>query len=288
MRYGLFLMVTLSAYAAGEWVPIFDGRTLDGWKVGENPGAWTVKDGAIRGDGKPSQLFYINEKCLNCEFKADVRIESGGNSGVFVRAPFSPGIPRGYSIPIDHTETVHVIVEGNHIQVFTDDKLTLDTIDEKNAHTEGYLVLREDHPGSVVEFRNLMMKVLPGPKTPLAGTWRLNGTELRILEERDGIRYQSSNGVNFFARPDGYEYRVVGTPDFNHIGIQEVDRHMVHFAMQTVKLRKKLDPRAFLVETEKDRESVGKYTYTVSSDGKALTVEDQLKHANPETFTRAE
>ena len=123
-----------------------------------------MKDGAIRGDGNASQLFYMDEKCVNCEFKADVRVEPGGDSGVYVRAPFGPGIPQGYAAPIDHTETVHVIVEGNHIQVFADDKLTLDMIDEKNTRTDGYFALREDHPGSVIEFRNVLMRVLPGPK----------------------------------------------------------------------------------------------------------------------------
>ncbi len=288
MRYGLFLLVALSACAADEWTPIFDGRSLDGWRAGQNPGAWSVKDGAIRGDGNASQLFYMDEKCVNCEFKADVRVEPGGDSGVYVRAPFGPGIPQGYAAPIDHTETVHVIVEGNHIQVFADDKLTLDMIDEKNTRTDGYFALREDHPGSVIEFRNVLMRVLPGPKTALAGTWRLGPTELRIMDERDGIRYQSSTGANFFARPDGYDYRVVGSPDYDHISIQEVDRHLVHFAMRTAKLRKKLDPHTFLVETTQDRKPAGRRTYTVSPDGKTLTVEDQLKHTDPEIFARVE
>ena len=108
------------------------------------------------------------------------------------------------------------------------------------------------------------------------------------MDERDGIRYQSSTGANFFARPDGYDYRVVGSPDYDHISIQEVDRHLVHFAMRTAKLRKKLDPHTFLVETTQDRKPAGRRTYTVSPDGKTLTVEDQLKHTDPEIFARVE
>jgi hypothetical protein len=290
MRFALFLMAALSAFAADEWIPIFDGRTLDGWKAGENPGAWTVKDGAIRGDGSSSQLFYMDERCQNCEFKADVRVEPGGNSGVYIRAPFGPGVPQGYEAPLDHNETIHVVVEGNHIQVFSADKLTLDTTDEKNAHTDGFIVLREDHPGNVIEFRNVLMRVLPTPKTPLAGTWRQSssGAEFRILEERDGIRYQSSAGVNYFARPDGYDYRVAGSPDYDHVSIQEVDRHMVHFAMRTVKLRKKQDPRTFLVQTTKDYKPVARIVYTVSPDGGTLTVEDPSNQAGPQKFAKAE
>src|ERR1700675_949912 len=79
-----------------EWRMIFDGSSLDGWKANEHPESWTVKDGAIRGDGPASHLFYMNEVCVNCEFKAEVRINHGGNSGMYFRTAFGPGFPRGY------------------------------------------------------------------------------------------------------------------------------------------------------------------------------------------------
>src|SRR5262249_40691276 len=107
MRYVLNLAVAMLSLVAGdkknEWHPIFDGSTLNGWKANEKPDVWTVKDGAIRGDGPASHLFYMEEQCINCEFKADVRINHGGNSGMYFRAVFGPGFPKGYEAQVDNT-----------------------------------------------------------------------------------------------------------------------------------------------------------------------------------------
>jgi len=313
-----------------EWKPIFDGSTLEGWKANENPESWTVKDGAIRGDGPASHLFYMGEICRNCEFKADVRINHGGNSGMYFRTAFGPGFPKGYEAQIDNTHTdpvrtgslynfvkvfeqlipddtwwsQHIIVEGNHIQIFVNDKKTVDFIDEQNTFTAGYLALQQHNAGSVVEFKNLMMKELPGPKTPLAGTWRLNREqsklsagepptqlELRILEERDGIRYHSASvttdgkkhGANYFARPDGYDYVVTGSPNYNHTSLEETNLHKVHDAMRIAKLRKKLDEHVYLMQTKMGRDVVGKATYIISTDRKTLVRDGTVKHENDET-----
>ena len=56
-----------------DWRPMFDGTSLEGWKANEHPESWTVKNGAITGDGPASHLFWMKEKCANCEFKAEVR-----------------------------------------------------------------------------------------------------------------------------------------------------------------------------------------------------------------------
>src|SRR5258708_19441637 len=105
MRSALLLAVTLSAYAADAWKPMFDGKTLDGWKANERPESWTVKNGAITGDGPASHLFYMHEQCVNCEFKADVRINHGGNSGMYFRTSFCPRFPNGHEAQVDHTHT---------------------------------------------------------------------------------------------------------------------------------------------------------------------------------------
>src|SRR5581483_970621 len=36
----------------GKWIKMFDGKTLDGWKANENNESWSVKNGAIVGDGE--------------------------------------------------------------------------------------------------------------------------------------------------------------------------------------------------------------------------------------------
>src|SRR5688572_28393749 len=92
----LLMHAVIAAAQEGKWVKMFDGKTLDGWKANEEPQNWTVEDGAIVGRGGRSHLFWMKEECENCEFKATVKINKGGNSGMYFRAAFGEGWPKGY------------------------------------------------------------------------------------------------------------------------------------------------------------------------------------------------
>jgi hypothetical protein len=339
MRIAILLAAGLTALAANksnkvkpeEWHTIFDGSTLDGWKANEHPDSWTVKDGAIRGDGPASHLFYMKEVCVNCEFKAEVRLNHSGNSGMYFRTAFGPGFPAGYEAQVENTSpdpqrtgslynfvkvyeqlfpddtwwTQHILVEGNHIEIFVNDKKVVDSIDEKNTYTNGYLALQQHNQGSVVEFKNIMMKQLPGPKSPLVGTWRIDRAaskfdvgsvpeklELRIEEERSGLRYQSQSttqdgktqGANWFARTDGFDYITTGNPNADHVSIEETNEHLIHDALRVAKVRKKRDEHVYLIKTKRGAEVVGDAIYTVSPDGQTLTREGTAKHANGEVL----
>lgn len=312
------LILSAKHKKADDWIPMFDGSTLDNWKANEHPESWTVKNGAITGDGPASHLFWMKEKCANCEFKAEVKINHGGNSGMYFRTAFGPGFPKGYEAQVDNTHadpvrtgslynfvkvfeqlipddtwwTQHIIVEGNHIQIFVNDKKTVDFTDEKNTFTDGYLALQQHNAGSVVEFKNLMMRHLPAPESPLAGTWKMIPDQskfdgappqqfvVRVLDERDGIRWQSAlvtsdgkkEGVNFFARVQGYDYMVSGANGYDHISLQDVGRKHVHEIERGMKLRRKPDEHVFEVETKQHYKVVDHMTYTVSADGKTLTI----------------
>ena len=85
------------------WISMFDGKTLTGWKANQNPESWTVRDGAITGDGEASHLFWMVQECENCEFKSEVKIGHGGNSGMYFRTAFGPGFPKGYEAQINST-----------------------------------------------------------------------------------------------------------------------------------------------------------------------------------------
>lgn len=174
----------------GQWFSMFDGRTLDGWKANELPEAWTVKAGAIIGDGERSHLFYTAHECENCEFRAEVRLNHGGNSGMYFRAEMAPGWPKGYEAQVNNTHkdpvrtgslynfapvkeqlvpdntwwTQHITVRGNHITIKVNGKKVVDYVDEKNSFTKGYLALQQHNKGSVVEYRKLEMKILPPGK----------------------------------------------------------------------------------------------------------------------------
>ena len=55
MKKWIFLsavLIALTAFryikpVAPDWVSLFDGHSLNGWKVGENAGTFSVKDGQI-------------------------------------------------------------------------------------------------------------------------------------------------------------------------------------------------------------------------------------------------
>ena len=169
------------------WISMFDGKTLDGWKTADNPESWKVVDGMLVGDGPRSHLFWMVRECDNCEFRAEVKLNHLGNSGMFFRSAFGPGFPKGYEAQVENTSsdpqktgtlyglaritaqliqddtwwTEHIIANGNHIIITVNDKVVVDYIDMKNTYTKGYLALQQHNAGSVVQFRNVMMRHLP-------------------------------------------------------------------------------------------------------------------------------
>jgi hypothetical protein len=178
----------------GGWVEMFDGKTLDGWYALSNPHVWSVQDGVIVGrhtasvgdDYLESLLFYTKERCRDFEFKADVKLNHGGISSMYFRTEFVHGFAPAYIAQANNTGpspqrtgslydfvqitdqlvqddtwwTQHVIAEGKHIRISVNGHEVVDFVDNSNAHTEGYLALLHFLPGSMVHYRNLMMRKL--------------------------------------------------------------------------------------------------------------------------------
>jgi hypothetical protein len=185
----MLAMGALMAHNADDegWISMFDGKTLNGWKANGHPESWSAKNGEIVGDGEASHLFWMVKECVNCEFKADVKINHGGNSGMYIRAAFGPGFPHGYEAQVDNTHrdpvrtgslynfapfykqlipddtwwNQRVIAQGNHIVIYVNATKTADFTDEKNTYTHGYLALQQHNKGGIVEYKNLYMKPLP-------------------------------------------------------------------------------------------------------------------------------
>lgn len=187
------LLAAAGAFAADDssgWIAMFDGKTLEGWKAADNSESWSAKNDEIIGNGERSHLFYMLHECENCEFKAEVRINHGGNSGMYFRVKFEPEFPHGYEAQVNNTHTdwrrtgslyrfsdvkeqlipddtwwtQDVIANGNHIIIKVNGKVVVDYVDEKNTYQKGYLALQQHNKGSIVEFRNLMMRTLPAQK----------------------------------------------------------------------------------------------------------------------------
>ena len=185
---GLAASLMLSgADKPGKWHKIFNGKDLTNWEALENKEVWSVKDGAIVGDGERSHIFYTKEQCENCEFKAKIKISDGGNSGMYFRANMEKGWPKGYEAQINssHTDKVrtgslynfvkifdqlvppdtwfeqHVIADGNHIQIFVNGKKVVDHVDDKNTFMKGYVAFQQHNKGSVVHVKDIMLRQLP-------------------------------------------------------------------------------------------------------------------------------
>ena len=141
------------------WIRLFNGENLDGWKAGENPGTFSVRDGAIVAHGRRSHLFYVgpveNADFQNFELKADVKTERGSNGGIYFHTKYQEkGWPdKGFEVQVnnsyrgdprrtgslyevqDVTEapvkddewfTIHVLVEGKQVVVSVNDKKLVD------------------------------------------------------------------------------------------------------------------------------------------------------------------
>ena len=87
-----------------EWISLFDGKTLDGWeKVGNEESVWEVKEGAISGSGQASMLVTTKGPYKNFRYRAEIKINDGGNSGLYFRTTAKPGFMDGYEAQIDST-----------------------------------------------------------------------------------------------------------------------------------------------------------------------------------------
>ncbi|HET6250858.1 MAG TPA: DUF1080 domain-containing protein [Tepidisphaeraceae bacterium] len=94
------------------FVSLFDGKTLDGWKIGDNANSWSVKDGEIvvHGPG-PAHLFYDgpihNHDWKNFHLKAEVMTYPHANSGIYFHTTYQEkGWPDdGFEAQINCTHT---------------------------------------------------------------------------------------------------------------------------------------------------------------------------------------
>jgi glucose/arabinose dehydrogenase len=171
------------------WTRIFDGKSLDGWKISDG-GDWKVEDGQIVGRGKTSHLFAPQDDLKNFEVRGFFKINARGNSGLYVRAAFGSGWPAGYEAQINSTyrdpvktgslynhELVkstlvpanmwfkyHVQVrdeaEGTRIKIRVNDVLTVDHLDRERKYPQGHVALQQHHEGSEIRARDLEIRPL--------------------------------------------------------------------------------------------------------------------------------
>jgi hypothetical protein len=99
-------LLTSASFAQDKWVSLFDGKSLDGWeKVGKDDSKWEVADGAIQGSGEASMLVNTTGPYKNFKYRAEIKINDKGNSGLYFRTTRKPGFTDGYEAQIDSTHT---------------------------------------------------------------------------------------------------------------------------------------------------------------------------------------
>ena len=136
--YGLaaWLALVLASAPVGaqekDWVQLFNGKDLTGWKLPDKPTGtlaefirkeaggklvgydgklkdgkvvplWRIENGVLIGSGPASHLFSERGDYANFEYRIEAQINDKGNSGQYFRTNFAPGFPPGYEAQINAT-----------------------------------------------------------------------------------------------------------------------------------------------------------------------------------------
>ncbi len=186
---------------ADKWVSLFDGKSLNGWKVGDNAETFKADSGMIIVHGNTAHLFYdgdfMHHEFKNFEFKADVKTKPGANSGIYFHTVFqqSSWPAKGYEVQVNnsHTDwrrtgslygvqdvkevyvkddewyTEYIKVEGKHVIIKINDNTVVDYTEpdtlpagrEQRRISSGTFALQGHDPKSIVYYKNIKVKVLP-------------------------------------------------------------------------------------------------------------------------------
>jgi hypothetical protein len=174
----LLLVAILSAafikHKQDGWVSLFDGKTLNGWKVGDNAATFSVEDGCIVAHGPTAHLFYDGDvnahNFKNFSFKADVLTKPGSNSGIYFHTAYqqSSWPAKGYEVQVNNSHgdwrrtgslygiqdvkevyvkddewfTESFTVTGKHVVIKINDKVVVDYTEPDGIKREGGDALR--------------------------------------------------------------------------------------------------------------------------------------------------
>jgi hypothetical protein len=218
------------------WTQLFNGKDLTGWKLPEKLDAggglqsyeakknaegkvtayvakmvnkkdksesdvtiWEVKDGVIAGGGPMTHLFTERDDMADVHIRCEFKISDKGNSGLFFRSGFRPGVPKGYEAQINatHSDKVktgsiypngefgldkypreqtcvmdkaahgpdewvvyEVIAKGPQLTTIVNGKKQVDWTDPEHRFKKGHIALQAHDPGSKMWFRKVEVKEL--------------------------------------------------------------------------------------------------------------------------------
>jgi hypothetical protein len=155
----LVLVVHFSSVAqAQEWIELFSGKDLSGWKVSENPTSFAVENGLLKVAGPRAHAFYVGDvggaDFKNFELLVEVKTLPKANSGIFIHTAYqeTDWPEKGYEVQVNQTHsdwrksgslyavqdvsevhvkdgewyTYHVIVKGDQISVALNGKVVME------------------------------------------------------------------------------------------------------------------------------------------------------------------
>jgi len=171
---------------ADGFYELFDGKDLNGWKVGEHPETFKVQDGVIVVNGKgPAHLFYegpVHDHYFkNFHLRAEVMTFPHANSGIYFHTKFQEsGWPsQGFECQVNQTHsdpkktgglyavkdvmnvppaednkwfTYDIIVEGKHVVLKIDGKTTTDWTEPTPAQPP------QGMPGRVIQHGTIALQ----------------------------------------------------------------------------------------------------------------------------------
>ncbi|MFD7123064.1 MULTISPECIES: ThuA domain-containing protein [Streptomyces] len=180
-----------------DYRPIFNGKTLEGWKQ-SGPGKFSISDGALHSEGGMGLLTYQAKELKSYSLKLDWKMTGDDNSGVFVGFPESDdpwsAVTNGYEIQIDATDAAdrttgavytfksanikardrvlrppgqwnsyEIKVQGERLQIFLNGTKINDftNTDPARSLKDGYIGLQNHGADDQVSFRNIQLKELP-------------------------------------------------------------------------------------------------------------------------------
>ena len=114
-----------------EWKPIFDGKTLEGWKPMPG-GQWEVRDGAIHGTSPASEARHgmLIHDSPQSDFTARFKFKvTKGNSGFYFRSEVADGreTVRGFQAEVcENTDTGGLYETGGRGWVVQPDKAKME------------------------------------------------------------------------------------------------------------------------------------------------------------------
>ncbi|HBH83999.1 MAG: hypothetical protein A2X05_09435 [Bacteroidetes bacterium GWE2_41_25] len=202
-----------------DWVSLFNGKDLDGWKANENPGSFRIEDGALVCSGATGHLFYETEKPFkNFELVAEIKTLPLANSGIYFHTSFqeTDWPEKGYEVQVNNSHigannyretkktgslyavrnvhynmvndeewfSMRVKVVENHVEIYVNEVMVVDYIQPDNPWRS------EEHSGRLLE----------------SGTFAL-----QAHDEKSTVYYKS---IKVRRLPDGEKSAMIVEPEW--------------------------------------------------------------------------